>query len=532
MASYVNPFSFLQTAEGTYIFYHDNKPVVDQVVDVTVTRTQYTDSDQQSWISYRYNDQRVYAYMNEYVDSIRSYPQPSTLRLARSDANPTITNSSNDTNANRACDQQKSAADKVQQSQPHEKQIFSTVTQGYGQVANKNKVNQLVNNSTKYSGGLTPLVYPSDLITNQYGYNGCYTVLFISEHQESTIANLKDFTTSTHYAGHNQATGTTIQGIQTFDQNLKDAGNPQGIQGVMQGVVTGVGSVAVAKYFHSQLQALNSTSIAGELAGSALSLAAGAGAGFGMSKFADKFSVTKNNTAYKQLEIAIALPTPTITDVHNLEWKAHDTAVAGGLLEIANAAGVSNINFNKLFSTDAFDEINRVANLAQQKGGKLADVAVEAADAAILTATKSGIGSTLSLLSGKAANPRREMIFNNVNFRTFDMNFQLAARSKDDMENIESIIRVLKYHAYPELTKGNFMWIYPAHFDIVHYFRNNVNTHMPRHATCVLTNITIDYGGGQSFVSVHHDGSPTMINLKLTFQEIAILDREDIAKGY
>ena len=200
--------------------------------------------------------------------------------------------------------------------------------------------------------------------------------------------------------------------------------------------------------------------------------------------------------------------------------------------------GANHADPEKLFSlTGAYDELKRVANLTDERGNKISDTTMTNAKGALEAFTLSTVGNkainpALSVIAGRKVNPRKEQLFNDVGWRTFTMQFDLAARSAKDMENIESIIRVFKYHAYPELTPGNYMWIYPAHFDIVHYYRNEVNYHMPRHATSVLTNIDVDYSGGQNFMSVHHDGSPVLIKLTLTFAEIAILNRDSIAKGY
>lgn len=240
---------------------------------------------------------------------------------------------------------------------------------------------------------------------------------------------------------------------------------------------------------------------------------------------------------YKQLNIAIALPTPALIDRHTLNWSGdYSTAVSGGIMEFLQ--GTDGIG-EEMISQGPIQAIENALNRTNQRGQTLSEQTVEnfkEASAAFLmnqtSVGKGGIMTGLARIAGKIANPRKEQLFRDVGFRNFSMSFDLAARSVKDMENIESIIRVLKYHAYPELTTGKFLWIYPAQFDIVHYFKDDVNTHMPRHATSVLTNITVDYGGGNPYVSVHRDGSPVNIRLTLEFQEIAVLSRSSIEKGY
>lgn len=94
-----------------------------------------------------------------------------------------------------------------------------------------------------------------------------------------------------------------------------------------------------------------------------------------------------------------------------------------------------------------------------------------------------------------------------------------------------SIIHVFKYHAHPELSPSTFLYTYPAHFDIVHYYQGHVNQHLPRHASSVLKSIDVTYGEGDH-MAIMEDGAPVTITMTLKFVELAILNRQDIANGY
>ena len=108
----------------------------------------------------------------------------------------------------------------------------------------------------------------------------------------------------------------------------------------------------------------------------------------------------------------------------------------------------------------------------------------------------------------------------------------MIARSVEDTNNIKKIIRVLKYHQYPELTMDNFLWIYPAEFDVVHYYRDKPNEYMPRHATSVLQEVSVNYGDGEDVMNLHYDGSPLNVGLELRFTEIVQLNKASILQGY
>lgn len=531
MASYINPFAFLLFEDGTYIFYHNNKPVIDQVADPSVDVIENVDSHGVRWTTFVYHDDRIGEYMSKVADSLISQQQnvPVKIRM-KTTRESSVTVNENQTQAQRTLKAQAQAGNQASEQSTNNanaNHVFNNVQQAFGNnLPNREDIRNLVDNTSAYGNSMS-LVYPSDLISNQYGYNGCYTVFYISEHQDSSIAKNQSLITDKKFV--NSAQSSVQQDAATIDHQTYRDLLSDGL-----GAAVGIGTAKFAtSIFGKALDKLASSTVGnkfGALSGQLASLgaaAAGGAVGYAVSNMAEDLQVLQNKASYKQLNIAIALPTPAIVDNHTLTWNEQSALMSGGALELAKASGK--------FSSDQTNEMQQASNSTQKRGESLQAVGYGAVDAFLINQVgKAGEhwGSGLSRIAGKAANARKEQIFQNVEMRNFDMNFQLAARSAKDMENIESIIRVLKYHAYPELTAGDFLWIYPAQFDIVHYFRNGVNTHMPRHATSVLKNIQVDYAGGQNFISVHHDGSPVIINLKLTFQEIAVLSREDIAKGY
>ena len=526
MAIVKNQYSFLLSTDDSYILYYKNKPVLDQISDCTITASTSTNSSGVVTYSYHFNDQKLFEYFNNKVQKTRSR----TARLlSRTTDDKTVNVTSDNPAAKNDLDQATKAS---QQSATTNAPLMNTVRDGFGAMPNKDKVDSLTNNTGAYGGGIGSLVYPSDLITNTYGYNGCYTVFFISENQGTSAAGkLEKLKVGTKY--NNTAEDGAIAG------QMKNVGSEtyEKLSSIGVGALAGFtmfkagakGAEKVIKAVKPQPSA--SGGVRGSVYAEGGGIFAGGFAGWFVGKNANELSIFRDNSQYVQLNVAIALPTPRIEDKHTLRWEEKEATIAGGALQLLQ--GVNHADPGRLMSLDGLDEIKRIANLTDERGNKLAESAKGALEAFTLsTVGNKAINPALSVIAGRKVNPRKEQLFNDVGWRTFTMQFDLAARSAKDMENIESIIRVFKYHAYPELTPGNYMWIYPAHFDIVHYYRNEVNYHMPRHATSVLTNIDVDYSGGQNFISVHHDGSPVLIKLTLTFAEIAILNRDSIAKGY
>lgn len=521
----INPYAFVKI-NSAYIFYKNGKPVVHEIIDPFIDQSEYEDVDGRQWIKFTYYDKALFDFMANDVDyipplSLRAHAQQNAYEMifekpiningfysTRDDSNSNAADNQSKIDATK---QSKEASDRALSMSG----VMQTMQEGYGNVPNKAKISSLVSNTGMYGGGITNLVYPSDLIANQFSYNGCYTVFFITEQSDSTIASVKENTEETKY----------IESAETSDILQLAAKNPE----VAEWLAKGAGIIGGASFGASAASSKIAQSFIGALGTKAgmAKLAQQGGVVVGAYAGAELGSVVADallSKGTKQLKVAIALPTPAIVDSHRMVWESQNSMLGSGLFNAATAvAGTGSTAF--LQEGNFFDSMNMILDRGQ-------DVAKEGAQAMALNGMKTGIGTVGSRLAGKAANTRKEAIFKDVEMREFSMKFQMAARSTKDMENIESIIRVLKYHAYPELTANNFMWIYPALFDIVHYYRDDVNYHMPRHATSVLRSISIDYSNGNGSVSVHHDGSPTLVTMDLNFMEITLLNRNSIAKGY
>ena len=70
----------------------------------------------------------------------------------------------------------------------------------------------------------------------------------------------------------------------------------------------------------------------------------------------------------------------------------------------------------------------------------------------------------------------------------------------------------------------------PDHFNIRYMYRNNENFHLNRISTCVLKDLSVDYGGDR-FVA-YAGGRPQSTKISLTFEELEIITKNDIALGY
>jgi len=146
-----------------------------------------------------------------------------------------------------------------------------------------------------------------------------------------------------------------------------------------------------------------------------------------------------------------------------------------------------------------------------------------------------GFGSAglvgLAELSAKVkTNPFREVFFEGVDYRQFNFRYKFMPKDKAESQAVYNIIQTFKEHMHPELSKGGYFYIYPSEFEIVYYYKNKENPYFNRIAQCALTDMSVDYGGEQ--FAGFADGSPTEINITLSFRELELLTKDSIRQGY
>jgi len=219
--------------------------------------------------------------------------------------------------------------------------------------------------------------------------------------------------------------------------------------------------------------------------------------------------------AQKRLQTAIALHIPNQLNIrYGTQWSEEDTTTAlmapllGGAAVKAIMGGMSS-------------DMGTV----KQGGTEIAQGA-----AALGLAFAPG-AAAVSAGTGLAFNPRKEQVFKGVDFRTFQFDYQFFPRSPEEARAVLTIIKEFKIHMHPEYKDANkFLWIYPSEFDITYYTNGKENSSLHRHPSCVLTEMTVNYTPNGAFTTFA-DGTPTQINIQMTFRELALMDKDRIQAG-
>lgn len=298
------------------------------------------------------------------------------------------------------------------------------------------------------------MMYPDDLMGDNKQYGGNYVIFYINVHEDSYL--IKDAKVAT-------VDGRAAPRVQSAANGLSTGGVTAAVVGggAIVGQVSGMGTKALST------AGINATAVGGTVA----NVAAG-----GLLAGATIAAVGGAKKEYKQMKQAIALHTPNDLSIrYSASWDASSLAGTMAMASVAENMGkaVSNLSLSAL----------------KQAGG--AGVAY----AAGIAMKTPGAGQLLSKTSGTAANPKKEQLFQEVDFRTFTFNYQFFPRSKEEAKNIQNIIKAFKLHMHPEYKSGTgqFLYIYPSEFDIVYYQNGKENMNVHRHTSCVLTDMSVAY---------------------------------------
>jgi len=324
--------------------------------------------------------------------------------------------------------------------------------------------------------------YPDDLLSNRAEYGKNYVVFYINVAADSKL--IKDQKVQTVDDFTPRETSTLVGQAQRLDLSRTQ----------VAGIQVGAGFA---------LGALGQSSFDGAAIG-----AIGAGA------VATQTSQFQGKTKRLKTAIALHMPNLGVAPRYAVTYDEKNMAVEGAIIETLGASS----SLVKSIMGGSTPDVEQFKNALPT--GAAANIALSTPG-----------GDIAQKLGGIAPNPRREQLFRQVEFRTFQMRFEFYPRDKKEAENVKNIIREFKYHMHPEYKDTNaFLYVYPSEFDIIYYHGTEENTNIHKHTSCVLTELAVNYEPQGQFTAFD-DGTPTQMNIDLTFKELVPLTKETIEKG-
>jgi hypothetical protein len=133
---------------------------------------------------------------------------------------------------------------------------------------------------------------------------------------------------------------------------------------------------------------------------------------------------------------------------------------------------------------------------------------------------------------GLAVNPKLQLLFEGIGFRSYQMSFTFTPYSQQEAEVVTKIVNTFKQFAAPRIVKGatnGMFFIPPAVFEPKFYFNGSENKKINAVKPSVIENIDVNYA--PNGWSTFGDGAPVQTTLTLQFKETELLDRDTLVTG-
>lgn len=151
---------------------------------------------------------------------------------------------------------------------------------------------------------------------------------------------------------------------------------------------------------------------------------------------------------------------------------------------------------------------------------------------AVLAASKNSAMQLALKKAGYAVNPQIQMIFEDIDFRTYQMSFTFTPYSAQEAQTVKEIIKLFRKHSMPQIVTqaAGMFFIPPSVFDITFLYNGQENRNLNKIARSVIESVDVNYA--PDGWSAHDDGAPTQTTLTLNFKETFLIDKTKIDQGY
>lgn len=163
---------------------------------------------------------------------------------------------------------------------------------------------------------------------------------------------------------------------------------------------------------------------------------------------------------------ALYMPVDALSSTTNVDWTPEDIGIVGGAMIQAFTTG------DTVTSENLLEKLKDTA--LSGAGGLAIDLAAKMITPLISTVTAGGNGKAiLQSMFGQQIDPRTDMLFNKVQYRTHQFTFTLIPRNQLEAEHINEILNLFQFYMLPKYGGGgggpsldSFFIGYPYEFDI------------------------------------------------------------------
>jgi len=125
---------------------------------------------------------------------------------------------------------------------------------------------------------------------------------------------------------------------------------------------------------------------------------------------------------------------------------------------------------------------------------------------------------------GLAINPKQQLLFEGISFRTYQMAFTFTPYSREEAETVKKIIKAFKVAALPTIVNqpGGMFFVPPKIIQPSFLFNGKINTNISKVAESVIESVDVNYA--PNGWAAHDDGAPVQTILTINFKEIVLID--------
>ena len=177
-----------------------------------------------------------------------------------------------------------------------------------------------------------------------------------------------------------------------------------------------------------------------------------------------------------------------------------------------------------------FSGVNDLLGQLKDAGGVLGRQVLQGA----LEVAFPGAAGFFTKQTGRAVNPRMELAFQSVPFRSFAFEFDFAPKNIKEVEMVNKMMQLFKFHMLPDVSNEKYL-ITPSEFQIGYYYRDKANMYLPKISRCVLTDMSVDYspeGVFHTFKADEKGAMPVISKMTLSFTETEIMTKQTVAEGF
>ena len=158
-------------------------------------------------------------------------------------------------------------------------------------------------------------------------------------------------------------------------------------------------------------------------------------------------------------------------------------------------------------------------------GQQMVDMAKDPATSSFVKAYFAGqaVGANVVTRStGTVINPNMELLFSGPEMRTFNFNFTLTPRDREEARTVRKIIRAMKRNMTPQRSESNVFLKTPRIFKIEYIYGEGNMPHpfLNKFKACACRNFTVNYTPDGSYMTYAGEPSMTSYSISMAFGEI------------